>query len=116
MLEQAIKVLLTSVLVVSASEAAKRSVIAGAVLASLPLTSVLALAWLYANTRDAERVAALANGIFWLVLPSLILLLVLPVLLRKGMHFVPSMAISVALTAAGYLAMIVLLKWLGVRV
>ncbi len=116
MIEQAIKVLLTSILVVSASEAAKRNVIAGAVLASLPLTSLLAMAWLYTDTRDTEKVAALANGIFWLILPSLTLLLVLPVLLRKGVPFVPSMAIAIALTAASYGAMLAILKWLGIHI
>ena len=43
MVEQIAKVLLTSLLVVGASEAAKRSVIVGAIIASLPLTSVLAM-------------------------------------------------------------------------
>jgi hypothetical protein len=115
MIEQIVKVLLTSLLVVSASEAAKRSVVVGAVLASLPLTSLLAMIWLYVDTRDAEKVAALASGIFWLILPSLTLLLVLPLLLRKGVPFVPSVALSIALTAASYFAMLAILKWLGVQ-
>ena len=116
MIEQAIKVLLTSVLVISASEAAKRNMIVGAVLASLPLTSLLAMVWLYADTRDPEKVAALANGIFWLILPSLTLLLVLPILLRKGVPFFPSIAISIALTAASYFAMLAILKWFDIHV
>ena len=116
MIEQIAKVLLTSVLVVAASEAAKRSVVAGALIASLPLTSLLAMIWLYVDTRDTERVAALASGIFWLVLPSLTLLIALPLLLRKGLPFAPSMAISVALTAASYFAMLAILKWFGIQV
>jgi len=116
MIEQALKVLLTSVLVISASEAAKRNVIIGAVLASLPLTSLLAMIWLYVDTRDPEKVAALANGIFWLILPSLTLLLVLPILLRKGVPFVPSILISIALTATSYFAMLGLLKWFDIHV
>jgi hypothetical protein len=115
MIEQIVKVLLTSVLVVSASEAAKRSVVVGAVLASLPLTSLLAMIWLYVDTRDPEKVAALASGIFWLILPSLTLLLVLPLLLRKGVPFVPSVALSIVLTAASYFAMLAILKWLGIQ-
>lgn len=115
MIEQFLKVLLTSVLVVSAAEAAKRSIVVGAVLASLPLTSLLAMIWLYVDTRDSEKVAALAGGIFWLILPSLTLLLVLPVLLRKGVPFTASVAISVALTAVSYFAMLAVLKWLGVN-
>lgn len=115
MIEQAIKVLLTSILVVSASEAAKRNVVVGAVIASLPLTSLLAMVWLYADTRDPEKVATLADGIFWLILPSLTLLLVLPLLLRKGVPFAASLAISVVLTAASYFAMLAVLKWFGIH-
>ena len=73
MLYATLKVLLTSVLVVAVSETAKRSVLFGAILASIPITSVLAMVWLYVDTGDTEKVARLANGIFWLVLPSLVL-------------------------------------------
>jgi F0F1-type ATP synthase assembly protein I len=114
MIEQVLKVLLTSVLVVSASEAAKRSPLFGALIASLPLTSLMAMIWLYADTGDPEKVAALARGIFWLLLPSLVLLLVFPLLLRKGYAFAPSLALSIALTAAAYFAMLALLKWAGI--
>lgn len=114
MLEYAAKVLATSILVVAASEAAKRSTLAGAIIASLPLTSLLAMIWLWADTRDAEKVAAFATGVFWLVLPSLALFLVVPLLLRRGVPFAPSLILGVALTAASYLAMIRLLRWLGI--
>ena len=116
MIEQIVKVLVTGILVVSASEAAKRSTIAGALLASLPLTSLMAIVWLYVDTRDAEKVAALANGIFWLLLPSLTLLLVLPLLLRCGIGFWLSLALAIALTGASYAAMIALLRWLGIQI
>jgi len=116
MLETLIKVVVTSALVVSVSEAAKRSVLLGAILASLPLTSLLAMVWLYADTRDPEKVASLATGIFWLILPSLTLLLVLPVLLRKGMPFVPSLVISVTLTAFSYFVMVQVLKRFGIEI
>jgi hypothetical protein len=116
MIEQVVKVLLTSILVVAASEAAKRSALLGAILASLPLTSLMAMVWLYADTRDPEKVAALATGIFWLILPSLTLLLVLPLLLRKGVPFAPSLAVGIALTAVSYFAMITILKRFGIDV
>lgn len=67
----AIKVIFTVVVVVAVSEIAKRSSFWGALLASLPLTSLLAFIWLYVDTGDAQGVANLSQGIFWLVLPSL---------------------------------------------
>jgi hypothetical protein len=115
-MESLVKVLVTSVLVVAVSEAAKRSTLLGAILASLPLTSLLAMTWLWVDTRDPEKVAALANGIFWLLLPSLTLLFALPILLRKGVPFVPSLAIAVALTGASYFVMVAVLKRFGIDI
>ena len=116
MLETAVKVIVTSLLVVALSEAAKRSILAGAILASLPITSLIAMTWLYADTRDPERVAALSVGIFWLVLPSLTLLLALPLLLRNGVAFLPALAISIALTVMTYFLMLALLQRFGIEI
>jgi hypothetical protein len=112
----AIKVGLTAILVVTASETAKRSSLLGAVLASIPLVSVLAMIWLYIDTRDAEKVASLATGIFWLVLPSLVLFIVLPLLLRGGMNFYTSLGLSIALTAGAYFAMVYGLRLAGIEI
>lgn len=116
MLETILKVGATAILVVAAAEAAKRSTVLGAVLASLPLTSLLAMIWLWADTRDTEKIAALSTGIFWLVLPSLALFLALPFLLRRGISFPVSLGASVALTVVCYFAMIALLKRLGIGI
>jgi len=78
---------LSAAIVVAVSEIAKRSTAAGALVASLPLTTLLAMIWLYYETGSSERIAALSTGVFWLVLPSLVLLLALPVLLRQGINF-----------------------------
>ena len=116
MLPAAIKVLLTAALVVAIAEVAKRSTFAGAVLASIPLTSVLALIWLDADTGDTEKVAALAGGIFWLVLPSLALFIALPLMLRSGWPFGLSLAAAIALTVACYFAMVAILGRLGLSI
>ena len=116
MLPAVLKVMVTAVLVVAIAEIAKRSTFAGAVLASIPLTSVLALVWLYADTSDAEKVAALASGIFWLVLPSLALFMALPLMLRAGWPFGLSLAASSALTAVCYFAMVAILTRIGIAI
>lgn len=116
MLYTTLKVLITSVLVVAISETAKRSTFAGAVLASVPLTSVLAMIWLYAETGDREKIASLAQGIFWLVLPSLVFFLVLPPLLRRGVDFYASLGISLGLTVSAYLVMAIALRRAGIAV
>jgi hypothetical protein len=110
----ALKVLLTAVLVVAISEVSKRSTLVGGIIASLPLTSLLAFIWLYGETGDSTKVANLSTSIFWYVLPSLLLFLILPMLLARGLDFWLSLAISSALTFVAYLLMTALLARFGV--
>jgi hypothetical protein len=116
MWQYVIKILLTLAVVVAVSEIAKRSTFWGAALASLPLTSVLAFVWLYLETGDTQRVAALSAGIFWLVLPSLLLFVVLAFALRSGWGFWAGLGVACVLTAAAYFAMAWFLERLGVRI
>ncbi|HEX5340412.1 MAG TPA: DUF3147 family protein [Gammaproteobacteria bacterium] len=115
MLQYAIKVLITAVVVVTISELGKRSSFWGAVLASLPLTSLLAFVWLYRGTGDIEAVASLSHGIFWLVLASLPLFLILPALLKNGVGFWPAFAASCAVTVGLYFGLVWVLGRFGVR-
>lgn len=108
------KVAVTAVLVVLISEIAKRSSVIGAILASVPLTSVLAMIWLYVDTGDVQKISDLASSIFWLVLPSLALFIALPLLLGKGMNFYLSLIVSIGITALCYLVMVLMLKHFGI--
>lgn len=111
-----IKVALTAIVVVAIAELGKRSSFWGALLASLPLTSLLAFVWLYVDTGDTARVAGLSSGIFWLVLPSLPLFLVLPALVKAGWNFWLSLLVSCGITAACYVAMALGLARIGIKV
>ncbi len=110
-----IKVIITSVLIVAISELSKRSSLLGALLASLPLTSVLAMLWLYIDTKDTEKVADLAASICWLVIPSLVFFISLPLLLKKGVVFYLSMGLSMSMTAGCYFLMITILTRYGIK-
>jgi hypothetical protein len=110
-----IKIAVTTILIVAISEIAKRSSFAGALLASIPLVSVLAMLWLYIDTKDVAKVSALASSVFWLVLPSLALFLALPLLLKLGLNFYLSMGISIAITAGCYLFMVSILNSSGIK-
>ena len=112
----AIKIAVTAVVVVAVTELAKRSPIWAALLASLPLTSLLAFVWLYLDTGETEPVAALSHSILWLILPSLMLFVLLPVLLRAGWGFWVSLGSSCAVTAAAYLVIAWGLGRLGIHV
>lgn len=102
MLYTVIKVVLSAVLIVAISEIAKRSSVVGALIASLPLTSLLALIWLYLDTGDTQKVGNLASDILWLVIPSLLFFIALPSLLRGGFGFWWALLLSCLITVAGY--------------
>lgn len=112
-----LKVLISAIIIVAVTELSKRGgTFWGGVLASLPLTSLLAFLWIYLDTRDSARVAALAWSIFWLVLPSLTLFIVLPLLLKRGVTFAIALPVSVAVMIAAYLATAAVLKRFGVTI
>lgn len=116
MWQYTVKILLTTAVVVAVSEIAKRSTFWGAALASLPLTSVLAFVWLYLDTGQTQRVADLSQGVFWLVIPSLLLFVLLPLLLRSGWGFWSSLGVACIATAVAYFVVIWCLERLGIRV
>ena len=105
-----LKITVTALLIVLISEIAKRSSFIGAILASIPLISVLAMFWLYIDTKDISKVSTLSSSVFWLILPSLSLFLVLPLLLKQGVNFYLSMLISIGLTVFSYWLMLSVLN------
>ncbi len=115
-MQHALKIVFSTVIIIAVSELAKRSSFWAAALASLPLTSLLAFVWLYLDTGDIEKVAALSGGIFWLILPSLVLFIVLPLLLRYGLGFWLSLGVACIATATAYFGMIKILGVFGIRI
>jgi hypothetical protein len=114
MLYYATKVIISALLIVAISEVAKRSSGVAALLASLPLTSLLAFIWLYVEGARPVEIAELSSQVFWLVIPSMLLFVLLPVLLKHGFDFWLSLGLSVAATAGCYLVMLPLLRRMGV--
>ena len=78
-----IKTILTVIIIVTISEIARRSSFVAGILASIPLTSALALTWLYLDTKDIRSVIDLSNSILLLIPPSLIFFIVLPLALKR---------------------------------
>lgn len=114
MLYAIIKALLSGAIISVVSEIARRSPAFGALVASLPIVSVLGMIWLWRDTHDNEKIAAHAEATFWMVLPSLPMFLVLPALLRHGLGFYPALAVSCVLTVILYAVMVFILRKLGV--
>ena len=111
MLYLAIKAAISGVIVAIVSEVAKRYPGFGALVASLPLVSVLGMIWLWRDKPDVPNMAAHVESTFWFVIPSLPMFLVMPVLLRMGIGFWTTLAVGCALTIALYM----LMTWIGPR-
>lgn len=111
-----VKLMVSAALIVAVSELSQRSTFLGGLLASLPLVSFLGMFWLYADTKDAGRVAALSWSIFWLVLPSLVFFIALPKLLKMKWNFYVAFGAATVIMLACYAVMLVILKKVGVRI
>ena len=115
MLYLLVKAAVSGLLIALISEIARRSPGWGGLLASLPLTTLIAILWLWRDTGDEQRIAELSTGAFWFVLPSLPLFLIIPWLLRAGWTFWPTLLAACAVTLALYAAMFALGARLGMR-
>ena len=111
MLYLALKAAISGVLIAIASTLAKRYPGFGALIASLPLVSVLGMVWLWNERPDADNMAAHASATFWYVIPSLPMFLLVPTLLRHGIGFWTALIAGCLLTIVLYTT----LTWLGPR-
>jgi len=114
MIQYILKTFISLAVIVGVSEISKRSTLIGGILVSLPIVSILAMIWLWIDTRDQARVAQLSTSVFWLVLPSLTLFAILP-LLMKRMAFGYALLISCAVTVLAYYLMVLILGRFNIR-
>ncbi len=110
-----LKALLSGLVIAAASEIARRSPGLGGLVVSLPLVSLLAFLWLWRDTGDPERIAALSQSAFWFFLPSMPMFLALPVMLRAGLNFWLALFLACALTLALYLMMVAIGPRFGLK-
>ena len=111
-----IKTVISALIIAGVSELGKRFTPLAALLASLPVTSILAMTWLYRETGETQKVAELSSGIFWAVLPSLLFFIVLPSLLKIGWKFGWAMAASSVVMFLGYSLYAVVLNKFGLKI
>ena len=114
MLYLALKAGLSGIIIAAVSEIARRSPTLGGLILSLPLVSILAFLWLWRETGDGARIAALSQSTFWYVLPTLPMFLAIPAMLRNGVGFWPALAAGCGLTLVLYLLTVWLLAKFGI--
>ena len=111
MLYLAVKALISGVIVAAVSELAKRYPGLGALVASLPLVSLLGMIWLWRDKPDLANMAEHSTATFWYVLPSLPMFLLIPALLKSGAGFWLALGAGCCLTITLYLATM----WVALR-
>ena len=72
--------------------------------------------WLYIDSKDIEKIKNLSTSIFWMVIPSLILFLSLPILINIGFNFWYSLIIASILTIGFYILTILILSFYGIKI
>ena len=97
-----IKILITAIIIIVASEIAKEKSLLAGLIISMPTVTVLALIWLYWDTHDIQQVKNLTNNTLLMILPSLTFFIFLPILLRFEINFIFSMIAAIVGTAICY--------------
>lgn len=110
----AIKLLISAAIIVAVTEVAKVNATLGGLIKSLPLVSLIALIWVYTETRDTQTIAQLSTSTFWFVLPTLPMFLVLPAMINRGYSFWPSLLVALTVMLLCYGLTMLLLRRYGV--
>ena len=109
-----VKYALTAALVVLVSELAKRSDRVGALVAALPLVTLLTLTWLHLEGQPAAKIENHARYTFWYVLPTLPMFALFPLMHRHG-GFWGALAGSVVLTVVCFALLAWVMRRFGVE-
>ncbi|MFT9384900.1 DUF3147 family protein [Acetobacter orientalis] len=110
----AVKVILSGLLIAAASSLARRLPAFGALIASLPLISILGMLWLWAETHDASKMEQHVFATFWYVLPSLPMFLLIPWLMQQSVPFYTALLAGCCVTIVLYGLMLWLLRQMGI--
>ena len=111
-----IKTIVSALIIATVSTLGKKFPTFAAIIASLPLTSMLAIIWLFRDTQDVQKVIDLSTSILWIIIPSLIFFIALVYLLKQDIKFYWAMLISTIVMIIGYNIYIFLLRKLGISI
>jgi hypothetical protein len=108
------KYAITAGLIVLISEVAKRSDKLGALIAALPMVTILAMIWLYVEKQPDAKIANHAWYTFWYVVPTLPMFLIFPALLSR-IGFWPTLAASALITVICFVLFAQVVKRFGIE-
>jgi F0F1-type ATP synthase assembly protein I len=110
MVQFIVKTFVSAIIIAIISTVSKKYPGIGGLITSIPLTSLLAMIWLYQETQDAQKVISLSNSIFWMILPSLVFFIVLPIFIHYY-SFYPALIYSIITLFFTYLIYLQVLKY-----
>ena len=96
------KIGLTALIIFAVVQVSERSTMLAAVLASIPIISVLAMMWMNHDGSSSEEIISFSKNIVWLVIPSLLVFIVMPSLMERGWEFYPALGVGLTATFVGY--------------
>lgn len=108
------KVLLSALVIVIVTKVQLVSDRLSALLIALPLTSLIAMIWMYYAGQNSQRLANHAESTFWFVLPTLPMFLIIPLMLRHGWGFWTTLAANCAITVALFWLTVLALRRFGI--
>ncbi|WP_242122983.1 DUF3147 family protein [Sphingobium sp. Sx8-8] len=111
----ALRALISGIIIAVVSVVSRRFPGLGALIASLPLISVMGMIWLWNDKPDVENMARHAEATFYYVIPSLPMFLLIPILLRRGVGFAPALIAGCVLTILLYLLTVAVAARMGIR-
>ncbi|WP_367872226.1 DUF3147 family protein [Luteolibacter sp. Populi] len=113
--QDGVKLLLTAAIIVIVTKIQLFNDKLSALLIALPITSLVAMAWMQAEKQGPERIANHAEGTFWFVLPTLPMFLILPWMLRHGWGFWSALGANCLLTTGFFWLTVVILRRFGIH-
>lgn len=111
-----IKTIISAIIIALVSTLSKKSPTFGAIIVSLPITSMLAIIWLYRDTQNVQKVIELSSSILWIIIPSLIFFIALIFLLKRNIKFELAMIFSSIIMILGYNVYIIILRKFGINI
>ena len=109
-----VKLLLTALIIHFVNKIQLVSDRLSALLIALPLTSLLAMIWMYEAKQTPARIANHAEGTFWFVLPTLPMFLIIPWMLRREWGFWSTLAANCVITVALFWVTVAVLRKFGI--
>lgn len=97
-----VKTIISALVIAGVTQLSEKTPVGAALLKSLPLTSFLVFFFMKYEGRTDKEIMNMSWDILYLVIPSLVLFISLPLLMSKGMNFYFAMFFSTAIMCVCY--------------